>query len=369
MGHRIAIDATPLLYPSNGIGRMTRTLIAHMLALPDRPDLMLFGRRFGGAVARDWQSQARFVRVRLPRAAESMMRRTGMVEALCRAHLYHATDFYLPLRRPERAVATIHDVIFLQRPEAMVDHTRLAKWVPAFARRCRAIVTVSECSKRDIVQAMGVDPERVHVTYLAVDHTLFRPEPDPDALRARLKDRLGLRRPYFLAVSCSTGRKNTPLLLEAYVQLLRDSPLNDLVLVWDPPPELRQRFSAATAAGRIHFVGRQTDEQLRDLYAGATAMVYPSLYEGFGLPVLEAMSCGTPVITSCLSSLPEVGGDAAVYVDPHDKHSVLGAMEAFESRLSEDLGLRRKSIVNAARFTWERCARETIKLYEQCLDE
>jgi glycosyltransferase involved in cell wall biosynthesis len=120
---------------------------------------------------------------------------------------------------------------------------------------------------------------------------------------------------------------------------------------------------------RIHFIGRQSDETLRDLYCGATALVFPSLYEGFGLPILEAMSCGTPVITSRISSMPEVGGDAAIYIDPHESDSLVSALEEFENKRHDHQALRDASLRQADKFSWERCARETLATYARCLAE
>ncbi|HEX4792714.1 MAG TPA: glycosyltransferase family 1 protein [Humisphaera sp.] len=368
MRSKVAIDVTPLLYTSNGIGRCTRALVNQLLGSRTRMEFTLFGRRLAGRGLGRIGFAAPTVQLRLPRRAERLIQALGLVELTCKAELYHATDFYIPLKHPERAVATIHDVIFLRQPETMVDHARLAKWVPDFARRCRAIVTVSDYSKREIVDVLGVDPGKVHVTYPAVDAGCFKPEADQDALRNRLLRRLNLRRPYFLAVSCSQGRKNTPLLLEAYSQLIPDAPMNDLVLIWDAPAQVRERFSRRETSARIHFVGRQTDDELRDLYAGATALVFPSLYEGFGLPVLEALKCGTPVITSNVSSLPEVGGDAAIYVDPRDRDSIVAALEMFENESPLTHGLGAKGLRHAACFTWERFAQQTMDVYERCLE-
>jgi glycosyltransferase involved in cell wall biosynthesis len=286
---------------------------------------------------------------------------------MCRADLYHATDFYMPLRTPERAVATIHDLIFLIHPEKMVDHARLARRVGDFARRCRRVITVSECSKADVVHVLGLRPEQIDVVYLGVDRQVFFPESDQEALRRRLAARLGFAAPYFLAASCSDGRKNTPLLLSAYGKLVERRPINHLVMVWNPPDAIREQCSHGELSRWVHFLGRQSDAELRNLYCGATALVYPSLYEGFGLPVVEAMSCGTPVITSGASSLPEVGGDAAVYVDPHSEESILAALQSLDHDDSPRWEPRQRCLAQAARFSWETCARQTLETYEKCL--
>jgi glycosyltransferase involved in cell wall biosynthesis len=363
----VAIDVSPLLYGGiGGIGRMTRRLVEGILTEEMDFEFMLFGRRLLGEGAVDLPADYPIKRLRLPRSFEPLIKRLRLIETLCPADLYHATDFYMPLGRKARVVATIHDLIFLIEPEAMVDHKRLARWVPEFSARCERILTISEYSKKDIVEQFRIDPERVHVTYPGFERQTFFPEPDREALRDRLEKGLGLTRSYFLSVSCSTGRKNTPFLLAGYERLLGDDPANDLVLVWDPPPEIRRQYGAGRLKDRIHFVGRQPDAVLRDLYCGATAIMFPSLYEGFGLPILEAMACGTPVISSSTSSMPEVGGDAAIYIDPRDQVSLLDAMRLFENGDRTVAALPEKSLRQAARFSWERCVSETLAVYRRC---
>lgn len=367
MARRVVIDATPLLSTPYGIGRLTRMMIQSLVSIGCEYELVLFGRRLQGGRLRDLEYGLKTVHLRLPRAGEWLMKQTRLVELLCRGDLYHATDFYLPLGKPEHAVATIHDLIFLVQPEPTVDHARLAAWVPDFARQCRRIIAVSNSSKNDIVEHLGIDPGKIDVVYSGVDRGVFSPAAKPEELRRRVAALLGFDRPFFLSVSCSVGRKNTPFLLDVYETLSQDSPRNDLVLVWDPPTAIRKRYLGGAAKGRIHFVGNQTDARLADLYRASTALIYPSLYEGFGLPVLEAMSCGTPVISSNTSSLPEVGGAAAVYIDPTDERELLRALQAFENDDLASAGLQGQCLAQAARFSWDRCARQTVDVYRRCL--
>ncbi|MCX7887435.1 MAG: glycosyltransferase family 4 protein [Verrucomicrobiae bacterium] len=349
MPKRVAIDITPLLTVGTGIARATRSLLEAMVGLAPQVELVGVGRRLLGPPVR---LPVRAVRLRLPRLAEPMIRRLRLIEWLCPADLYHATDFYLPLGDAARAVATVHDLFFLTDPEPMVDHERLRQWAPEFIRCCRAVIAISEFTKRELVRVLGVRADKIHVVHLGVDHSVFRPVDTK------------VERPYFFAVSCSTGRKNTPMLLRAYAELAKQNPRNDLVLAWDPPSEIRAKFGSHP---RIRFIGRQGDDALRKLYSGATAVVYPSLREGFGLPVLEAMACGAPVITSNTTSLPEVGGEAAVYVDPNDEGSLVAALRAFDEGMVDRVALRDRGLKQAARFSWQRCATETLALYERLL--
>jgi glycosyltransferase involved in cell wall biosynthesis len=366
---RIVIDASPLFNLYTGIGRSTMSFLKALLKVGCPYDIMLFGRRLLAPPLKTIiKDKFKTRHLRLPRSWEPFIRSTRLIEILCRGDLYHATDFYMPLKHPELAIATIHDLIFLIDPEKMVDHIRLSKWVPAFIRRCRHIITVSEFSKKDIVNELGVDPKLIEVIYWGVDRNIFYPPDDREKLKKRLGALLGMERPYFLAVACSTGRKNTPFLLQAYAQLVHNNPQNDLVLVWDPPQDIYQQYCSSELIKRVHFIGRQSDQSLRDLYSGATAVVFPSLYEGFGFPILEGMSCGAPVITSNITSMPEIGGDAALYVNPLDVKSIISALEAFENEPSMVKELRGKGLKHAARFTWERCVKETLAVYDCCLN-
>ena len=352
---RIAMDVTPLLRPGTGISRATGALLSAMTKLSGELELVGVGRRLMGPAV---TLPVRSVRLRLPRSAEPWIRRLRLIETLCPADLYHATDFYLPLCDPSRAVATVHDLIFLTDPEGTIDHARLRQWAPDFIRRCRAVIAISEFTKHEVMSALGVPQERIHVVYHGIDGALFRPT--TGAAKA-----LGFHRPYFLAVSCSTGRKNTPRLLYAYAELAKQKPpRNDLVLAWDPPPEIRAEYAANE---HIHFIGRQGDDSLPALYSGATALVLPSFQEGFGFPVLEAMSCGAPVITSNTTSLPEVGGDAATYIEPSDTAGIVEALRAFDDGDVDVAAMRAKGLAQAAKFTWEKCARETLAVYRRCL--
>ena len=352
-----------------GIGRTTLKLIDIVASGSRNYDIVLLGRRLEGnnPFMKRWGFP--FHRLRLPRSAEPLIKGLGFVELLCPADLYHATDFYMPLRHPQKAIATVHDLIFLTQPESMVDHKRLAMWVPDFVKECSHIIAVSEFTKQDIISSLGIEPDKVTVIHWGVDRDQFSPIDNRAAVDDHLSAVLGIERPYFLAVSCSSGRKNTPFLLSAYNQLLKDSPENDLVVIWNAPPDIRARYESSHSKGRIRFLENQTDEDLRILYCGATALIFPSLYEGFGLPILEAMSCGTPVITSNVTSMPEIGGDAAIYIDPYEEQSLVKAMELFENKDPSVTTLKQRGLERVKTFAWEECVNRTLNVYEKLLEE
>ncbi len=367
MKNRIVIDASPLLYSECGIGRMTRSMISELIRIESSFQYHIFGRRLQGQKLSNLFPELPTTQLHLPRSFEKVIGSFRLIEGLCRGDLYHATDFYMPLGNPARCIATIHDIIFLTQPEHMADHVRLAEWAPGFARKCRRIIADSKFSKQEIVRVLDIAPDKIDVIHCGVDNKVFFPESDSEDIRCQTSPLAGTDEPFFLAVSCSTGRKNTPLLLEAFSEFLRNNPRHDLVLVWNPPDEVRAKVAAGKNSERIHFTGRVDDKSLRYLYNAATAVLYPSLCEGFGLPVAEAMSCGTPVVASNNSSIPEVGGDAAIYIDPTDKSCIVRALELFENNPRLSAELHDRCIAQAAKFTWERCARETLAAYQRCL--
>ena len=151
------------------------------------------------------------------------------------------------------------------------------------------------------------------------------------------------------------------MLLKCYTDLLKSDPDHDLVLVWNPPESIRKQYDNP----RIHFLSGISDDDLRKLYSCASATVYPSHYEGFGLPVLESMSYGTPVVCSNVSSLPEVGGDFSYYIDPKQESSLLKALEDIDQGSWDLNSASQKGLKFAEQFTWENCAKETIKVYKE----
>lgn len=372
---RVTIDASAFQLGDgyySGISRTTRELVQALLSLPLPFQVSLFSQRFRGSGLAHCKFEIPTNHLRLPRleAVAKLTAATGLIERICGCDLFHAPGNYSPIRHIERSVVTIHDAMFFAFPENHLGATLERKRIPPLARRCSAIITPSEASKRDIVNYLQVDPNKVVVTPWGICHSSFRPQLDKDAVVARIKHRFRSVRPYFLSVSCDIGRKNSRRVLEQYVRFLKQNPVNDLVMVWrNPPMEVREVGSTSRSSGRIILVSQVSDEELRDLYCGATATFFPSLYEGFGLPILESMACGTPVVTSRNSSLQEVGGDAAYYVNPEDDDDILRAFEILEGDVNLCSTLSRKGLEQASKFTWNSCALQTIKVYTKCLSE
>jgi len=270
-----------------------------------------------------------------------------------------------PVRSGQRLVVTVHDVAFLARPELFPPVWRVMyrAGLRAAVRRAHALIAVSRHSGEELIRRTRVPADRVHVVPLAASPQ--EPNPDPEAALAKLK----VRTPYILFVGTLEPRKNLIRLVRAFRRLaLRGLP-HRLVLAgpigWQSQGLLRE--ASEDAPGEVVLVGQVEPAELDALYRSADAFVYPSLYEGFGLPVLEAMSRGVPSVVSASSSLPEVAGEAAVPVDPM---SVAGLAEAIEQVITDPglaARLREAGLRRAARFSWDQSARLTLDVYKAVL--
>ncbi len=296
------------------------------------------------------------------------------------ARLYHATESNdLVLVPGVTTLAMLHDLIPLHNPDLLFPPRWLDQRI-GYARYLRLlqrvdhIVANSEATKRDAVERLRIPPERITVTPLAVDARCFYPRPLDEVERALARYRL--RRPYFLHVGSyvgpSDGNKNTANILRAFDQFSRDpNAAHSLHIAgkWSPPAiqELHAAYPRLVDSGRLRVLGYVPADDLPALYGGADLFVYPSLLEGFGLPVLEAMRCGAPVLTSTVSSLPEVAGDAALLVDPHDPEAIADALARVAGAADLRADLVRRGLRRAEEFSWERTAQKTLDVYKRLL--
>ncbi len=371
---RIGINAFFLEQPATGSGQYTRNLLRSLAEADSTTEYLLFspgsncrlriadcGLRIADCrLVKLWFEQVTFPR---------LCQREGVDVA-------HVPYFAPPLRHSTPTVVTIHDLIPLilpayRGPLLVRLYTHL---VSAAARRADAIIADSEASKEDIVRLLGIPAERVQVIYLAVDRR-FRPITD-EAHLENVRRKYHLPADYVFYLGGFDQRKNLGTLLKAFKRLTFDLKprTSDLQLVIaghlparDTPffPDPRRMVRELGLQGKVAFIGWVPEEDKPALYSMAKLFVFPSLYEGFGLPPLEAMACGTPVISSNVSSLPEVVGDAGLLVDPRDAAELADAMATIldDGRLRRGLGQR--GLEQARRFSWEKTARETLKVYRR----
>ena len=280
-------------------------------------------------------------------------------------------QYTAPPRTPCALVATIHDLSFEHLPETFKRRSRaqLRLTVRRTAQKAAQILTLSEFSRRDIIETYGVDPGSVFVTPpAAAPH--FAPVTNETELR-RIRTNYGIRGDYILALGSIQPRKNLVRLINAYGRLGRvrtKGQLPQLVLAgkrgWLEAATIRAA-EQSEARGDILFIGYVPDSDLPALYSGALCFVYPSYFEGFGLPVLEAMQCGTPVIAGNRTSLPEAAGDAGVLFDPFDESAIANALTQVIENPNYRGQLRVKGLERAAAFSWRTTAKMTLEAYER----
>jgi glycosyltransferase involved in cell wall biosynthesis len=362
---RVAVTVEQLWQPvPGGSGTYVRDLVT---ALAARGDVALTGLRARHADAPPgaW---------RLPDGVPvvaSRLPRTAMYEAWARVRharppggaavdVVHATTWAVPPARGAALVVTVHDLAFRRSPEHFTPRgnsffTRALDVV----RREATVIAVSGTTRDDCVAA-GIPADRVHVVPHGVTHV---PVTADDV--ASFRGRHGIERPYVLWCGTLEPRKNLPGLLRAFARVAAADDELDLVLAgpvgWGGASDQVTALAAALPAGRVHRVGELTTTDLHAAYAGARAFCFPSLWEGFGMPVLEAMAHGVPVVTSSTTSTAEVAGDAALLVDPADDDALARAVLAAAG--PEHDRLAALSVERATGFTWERCAERTVAVY------
>jgi glycosyltransferase involved in cell wall biosynthesis len=371
---RIAIDYTPAVEQGGGIGRYVRELVAALARLDSHTPYRLF---VAGTSSPPAAPGANFAwrRTRLsPRWLARIWHRARVplpVEAFTGAvALYHATDFTLPPTRA-RAILTVHDLSFVRVPEAASPRLKryLDVVVPRSVLRADHILADSQATKDDLIALYNTPSDKITVLLSGVE-SRFQPVSDTNALQnVRRKYRLP-ERPYILSVGTVQPRKNYARLIQALSRLRERQYDIGLVIVggkgWLEDPI----YAAIRETGMsefVHFTGFADDADLPALYSSASITALPSLYEGFGIPVLESMACGTPVVTSNLSSLPEVAGDAALLVTPTDLEGITDALRRLLDESALRAALVERGFQRAKRFTWEAAAVQLHRIYQQML--
>jgi len=288
--------------------------------------------------------------------------------------VFHSPHFVLPLLYPSKSVVTIHDLTPIIFPEELTSKkARIYYRGMLFLaiKKANKIIAVSNYTKKDIVNIFGISPGKIEVVYEGVNDC-YRPIKDKRILD-HIKKKFGIDREFLLYVGLSKPHKNLVRLIKAF-KILRKNIRLDLKLVIagkiDPRyPEVRKIVDKLGLREDVIFTDFVSDQDLVLLYNAAKAFVFPSLYEGFGLPPLEAMACGTPVVSSKVASLAEVLGDAAVVFHPLDIHDMADKVYQVVSDENLRKQLSEKGIRWVKRFSWEKCARETLKIYEKVHNE
>ena len=367
---RIAIDARKLR--DFGIGTYIRNLLRHLARLDATTEFVVLCREQDCAFVTELGENFRAVTE--PSRPYSLREQFAIPLELRRAgaNLFHAPHYVLPPMTPCRSVVTIHDCIHLRFPQYLPSrlgyaYARSSLWVAA--HRSARVLTVSEASKRDILEYFRVPESKVTVIYNAIDER-FHEEPPADEVM-RVQERYQLTDPFILYAGNIKPHKNLERLIEAF-HMVRRGELEHikLLIIGDEISKyatLRRAVHRYKLHKHVRFFGFVPDATLAILYRLARVFVFPSLYEGFGLPPLEAMASGTPVITSNLSSLPEVVGDAAMLIDPYQPDAIAGAMRRVlqDERLRDDM--RERGLARVREFSWARSVKQVREIYDEVL--
>jgi glycosyltransferase involved in cell wall biosynthesis len=363
---RVAIDARKL--HDFGIGTYIRNLLRYLARIDRETEYVLLCHDTDLSVPQHLGPNFRAVRERAPNYSLREQIHVPFVLMRERPDVYHAPHYVLPPAVPCPSVVTIHDCIHLMFPQylpnkAAYAYAKASMW--GAAKRSDRILTVSEASKRDILHFFNVAPEKIVVVYNAIDERFGVAPRDEDV--ARVRERYQLDHGFVLYAGTIKPHKNLVRLIEAF-DALRKEMVEDLKLLIigdeiSKLPALRRAVHRHKLHKHVRFLGFLPDETLAILYRLAAVFVFPSLYEGFGLPPLEAMASGTPVVTSNLSSMPEVAGDAAVLVDPYDVDAIKEGIKRVltDARLREELV--QKGLVRARDFSWERSVSRIREIY------
>jgi len=364
---RIGLEVSPVAVNATGIPNYIRRLVEGFASLDDGNEYFLYTNR---PLPEDFRLPERFrkVLVRKPYHRFQLwfqlelpgrMRKDGI-------GLFHGTFSRLPARMPVPGVITIHDLSGYNMPHVHKRWTRATnRLYPLYLRKAAAVITVSEFTASQVREAFPWAEDKIRVVHEAAPPD-YAPVTDETVLE-RVRKKYGLPDRFFLFLGSLEPRKNLERLLEAYISVSRSIP-HSLVISGGEGWKNTGLLDAVRRHGdRVILTGFVEPDDLPGLLSLAECLVYPSLYEGFGLPILEAMACGTPVITSSVSSMPEVAGDAALLANPYSVEEIAGALSemALDGGLRENL--RKKGFLRNAEFSWKKSAEKTLSVYMEVL--
>ena len=365
----IGFDATPLqIALHSGVGNYTAQLLTALIDQAEaRQYVLLANRTLNGAAPQGTLGQ---VGHRFPNRSAWMQLTLPRDLAALHPDVCHFTNSIAPLHAPCPIVITLHDMSLFVHARLHPVKSRLVvrPIIPLAARRAAAIITVSQHAKQEIVAGLNVPPEKVHVIYEAAapQYRVITQSAELD----RVRERYGLQRPFVLYVGTIEPRKNLTRLVTAFAHAHRQCPDLELILVgqlgWQYG-SLLQAIANLNLGPAVRRLGYVPDSDLPALYNLARVLAFPSLYEGFGLPVVEAMACGTPVLTSNSSSLAEIAAGASCLIDPLDVAAIAEGLLRLATDDDLHADLRAAGLARSMQFSWQRAAAETVQVYDSIL--
>ncbi|GGI46242.1 glycosyl transferase family 1 [Paenibacillus marchantiophytorum] len=377
---KIGFDVSQTAEDMAGCGFFSKQIISHLLEMDKENQYILYPLFYGYRhpdYKKAFQSNQQnvsnyFVNSSLNNFNQKWEDNLDKSELLGNPDIIHSNNFSFPSNVSAKKVMTIYDLGYLDCPEYTTEANRLVCLEGAFEASIYAdhIVTISEFSKQCFMKYFPHYPEkRISVLYLGSRPTLKKIT-DTESIE-KVKNKFGLCESFWLGVGTIEPRKNYRLLLEAYAQLVKDQNESKPLYIaggkgW-MEQDIQDRINDLGISDKIQFLGYVSDDELSVLYSKCFAFIYPSLYEGFGLPVLEAMSCGAPVITSNISSIPEVVGNAGLLINPIEVKSLLEAMVTIESNNDLRNELILKSEIQAQKFSWYTAAEQMLDIYQKVM--
>ena len=368
---KIAINGTYIQKQASGLGVMNQNLISELMSVNEQFDFSLYSQ--ANYFKSNYLDRTIAVDAALSpdHGFSGHTKRIFWYQTKLKQQLKHqqADLFFSPVYEgmffpnvPQ--IVTVHDLIPLKYPELSPKWKYYYQYaLPFLLKQSQRIVCVSTHTKQDIVKTYSLNPNSIDVVYNGYDRHLFYPQPHPDILQKYNLDK------YFLYVGDMRFYKNLSRCLEAFDRL----PQKDCKFVITGKkddffyPEVERQVKTLNTRDRIIFLDYVPSADLTVLYSMAQALVFASLYEGFGLPVLEAMACGCPVITSKATSIPEVGGDSVLYVDPYDVDSIAKGMNQVVNNEELRINLTQQGLARAKLFSWDKTARDIVRVFEKCL--
>lgn len=364
---KIALDVSQMVYQGTGVGNYTKNLVSHLLQLNSDNQFVLYAGVFRKhkdllklKKSSPWNKATWKLLPLPPRLAAKIFasKKIDIKSFIGDADVFHASDWTHP-NTSIPTVTTVHDLVFKKYPETLAPHVLTAQ-KNRFARlthHSSHIIVDSKSTKKDLEKLYDIDPKRVTTIYLGVD-SIYSPQKRKEI--ERVKKKYSINSKYIMTLGTIEPRKNLQKTIESFVSLKQDDKYSNYKLLivgkhgWGDP--------LVTRRSDIIETGFVDSQDLPALLSGAETFLYPSLYEGFGLPVLEAMSCGAPVVTSNISSLPEVAGKAGILIDPEDVFSIVTGIKKAITRKNT---LSEASTRQASKFSWAATAEKTLEVYEK----
>lgn len=368
MPFSIGLDVRMWGHP--GIGRYIRELSKELIRQPSEYRLTFLGEAPAAEALAGGRADGRFIFKKTRSAIYSLSEQMEILRQADALDLLHVPHFNIPVFFNKKLVVTVHDLIYLHEPGAsrsIFGKVYADYFFKMIQKKAAAIITVSEFTKKDLLNFFPkIRPERVVVTHEAASE-VFRKIEDPSILE-NVRQRQALQNPFILFVGSLRPHKNIPVLVRAIAGLRRTQGIpHDLILVGRPDPRNGELRGLLEENSFVRHLGELPDAELACLYNLADLFVLPSLWEGFGLPVLEAMACGTPVISSNRTSLPEVAGKAGLLFDPLDVDALSGLVYNVLQKKELREKMSQAGFEQAGRFSWPATARRTREVYEEVL--